>query len=74
MRRISVRRRLLCTLWRHLGRRRLAGNTARSQQLLLDIILALAGFAIIELAWWTKDQHYGSLSVLTCGWLAKLAD
>ena len=54
MRWIRVRWRLLCTLRRHLGRGWLARNAARSQQLLLDLVLCLARFAIIELAWRTN--------------------
>jgi len=55
--RIGVRWCFLCALWRHLGWGWLAGNTARSQQLLLDIVLGLAWLAIVELAWRTKCKH-----------------
>jgi len=55
--RIGVCGRLLCTLRCHLGWGWLAGNAARSQLLLLDIVLGLPRLAVIELAWRTKYEH-----------------
>jgi hypothetical protein len=57
MGRIQVRRGFLCALGCHLRRRWPAGNTSRSEQLLLDVILGFPRKAIIELARWTEYQH-----------------
>jgi hypothetical protein len=57
VRRIRICRRLLRALRRHFCRRWLAGNTTRSKQLLLDVILGLAWQSIIKLARFTEYQH-----------------
>jgi hypothetical protein len=54
---IQICRRLLRALRRHFCRRWLAGNTTRSKQLLLDVILGLAWQSIIKLARFTEYQH-----------------
>ncbi|KRR07297.1 hypothetical protein CQ12_00425 [Bradyrhizobium jicamae] len=57
VRRIQICRRLLRALRRHLCRRWLAGNTTRSKQLLLDVILGFARQSIIKLTRFTEYQH-----------------
>jgi hypothetical protein len=54
-------------LWRHLGQRWLAGKTANSKQLLLDIVLGVARLAIIDLASRTRVENAG-LSPLALTW------
>lgn len=54
---IQICRRLLRALRRHFCRRWLAGNTTRSKQLLLDVILGFAWQSIIKLARFTEYQH-----------------
>jgi hypothetical protein len=58
--RIQMLWRFLFALWRHLRRRRYAGNASRSEQLPLDVILGFAREAVIELARLSEYQHFSA--------------